>query len=649
MEYLGKEEIKNIKSFFNEDNKDSKQKEFNNEKNPEKLLKTLEKRVMFSKNEKILRDKYLKKYTNKEIFIRSFKLGKKNMFIKIFQYICSILMEVIKFKETNYNTEIIKIISNKQFELFNKLIIYYFLCIIIYEIIYEIDFYLDSKLKDVSKNNVLLENLLKKDMEFYDVFKTGELCDKANYYGSFPYYDVVGEALNFIKNIVTFIYSGYYLYKNFLSMAIISTVFFFIKLFVNPYVNDKINLSEYEERLNLKNDILNEIFSNIRLIKSFGTEEKELKKLYAVTSKIKSDTYIFYFLKNMSSHFAVINYMIIFYLLGKKCQIGELEYGDLITFNKYINEFTDSLNFLIKTITSTLYGLLEWRKFLEIFDIEPKIFSKKDAIIPKEYINKNGKEKENVNENNQKGFTVEFKNVDFCYPTKSDVQIFKNLSFKIPSGKVVAFVGYSGSGKTTITSLIQRFYDPNKGEININSINIKDLDLKWLRKNIGIVSQETILNSGSIKENILYGVENCSEELFSSVCKLSTVDTFVENESQFPEKYDTICGERGATLSGGQKQRIAIARALIKNSKIIIFDEATSALDSENETLVQKSIDNIVKNKKITTIIIAHRLSTIKNADCIYVLNKGEICEFGTHKELIEKNGIYKKLIENQI
>ena len=299
MEYLGKEEIKNIKSFFNEDNKDSKQKEFNNEKNPEKLLKTLEKRVMFSKNEKILRDKYLKKYTNKEIFIRSFKLGKKNMFIKIFQYICSILMEVIKFKETNYNTEIIKIISNKQFELFNKLIIYYFLCIIIYEIIYEIDFYLNSKLKDVSKNNILLENLLKKDMEFYDVFKTGELCDKANYYGSFPYYDVVGEALNFIKNIVTFIYSGYYLYKNFLSMAIISTVFFFIKLFVNPYVNDKINLSEYEERLNLKNDILNEIFSNIRLIKSFSTEEKELKKLYTVTSKIKSDTYNFHFLKNI--------------------------------------------------------------------------------------------------------------------------------------------------------------------------------------------------------------------------------------------------------------------------------------------------------------------------------------------------------------
>ena len=341
----------------------------------------------------------------------------------------------------------------------------------------------------------------------------------------------------------------------------------------------------------------------------------------------------------MIGHITVLNEIIIFYLLGIKCKNGELEYGDLINFNKYISEFTYSLNFLTNTITSTLYGLLEWKKFLEIFDIKPKIFSKEDAIIPKEY----------KNEDNQKGFTLEFKNVHFSYPTKKEVQIFKNLSFKIPSGKVVAFVGYSGSGKTTITSLIQRFYDVNEGEIKINSINIKDLNLKWLRKNIGVVSQEPILNSGSIRENIIYGVDNYSEELFNKACQLSTVNTFVENQNQFPEKYDTICGERGVTLSGGQKQRIAIARALIKNSKIMIFDEATSALDSENEALVQKSIDNIVKNKKITTIIIAHRLSTIKNADCIYVLDKGEICEFATHKELIEKNGIYKKLIENQI
>jgi ATP-binding cassette subfamily B protein len=481
-------------------------------------------------------------------------------------------------------------------------------------------------------------------MEFYDVFKTGELCDKANYFGSFPYYDVVGEVINFVKNIITFIYSGYYLYKHFCLMAIISTSFFFLKLFVNPYINNTIDLNEFEERFNLKNDILNEIFSNIRLIKSFGTEKKELQKLYTVSSKIRKDMCFFYLLKNMSSHLSVANSMIIYFLLGKKCIIGELEYGDLITFNKYITEFTSSLNFLTNTITSTLYGILEWKKFLELYDIEPKIVSKKDAIVPE-------KDKDEKNNENKKreGFNIEFKNVSFSYPTKKDAQIFNNLSFEIPSGKTVAFVGYSGSGKTTITSLIQRFYEVNDGEIKINSINIKDLDLNWLRKNISVVSQEPILNSGSIKDNILYGVDNYSEEFFNSVCRLSMVDTFVENKKIFPDGYGTICGERGAVLSGGQKQRIAIARAIMKNAKIMIFDEATSALDSESESIVQKSIDNIVKNNNITTIIIAHRLSTIKKADCIYVLNKGKICEFGTHKELIEKNGIYKNLINNQI
>ena len=322
---------------------------------------------------------------------------------------------------------------------------------------------------------------------------------------------------------------------------------------------------------------------------------------------------------------------------------GEMEYADLIMFNKYISEFTNSLSFLSNIISNTLYGIIEWKKFLELYDIKPKIFSKEKAIIPEEYKNENNLKL------NQKGFNIEFKNVSFSYPTKNDVPIFNNLSFKIPSGKVVAFVGYSGCGKTTLTNLIQRFYDINKGEININSINIKDLDLKWLRKNIAVVSQEPILNSCSIKENILYGIDNCSEEHFNSVCKLSSVNSFVENKNLFPEGYDTICGERGAILSGGQKQRIAIARALIKNSKIMIFDEATSALDSENELIVQNSIDNIVKNKNITTIIIAHRLSTIKNADCIYVINNGQICEFGTHKELIEKKGIYKNLVQNQI
>ena len=643
METLGREEFKNINSYFSNDKnnnniKNEEEEDMTNSKTPEKLLKKLEKNVMFSKNEKNLRDKYLKKYTKKEIFTRSIKLGKKNMFIKMIQYFLAIISEILKFKETNLNAEIIKKLTNKNFDNFMNDIFIYFACIIIDIIIYEINYYLNLKLKDVSEHNVLLENLLKKDMEFYDVFKTGELCDKCNYYGAFPYYDVIGSFLDLIKNIGTLFYSGYYLYNNFLLMGVISLIFFFLRLFINPYINNKVNLSEFEERLNLKNDILNEIFSNIRLIKSFGTEEKELKKLYDVSIKIRNDSKTIGFLKNMNSHLKTFNDMSVFYIMVKRCAIGEMEYSDLIIFNKYIYEFTSSLNYLLNIISSTLFGILEWRKFLEFYDIESKIFSKENAEIPKlDY----KEEKE--------GLEIEFKNVDFSYPSKSDVQIFKNLSFKIPSGKVVAFVGYSGSGKTTITSLIQRFYDPNNGEIKINDINLKDLDLKWLRKNIGIVSQEPILNSCSIKDNIIYGVDSYSNELFKKVCEQSKVRDFVEDKNQFPLSYDTICGERGAVLSGGQKQRIAIARALIKNSKILIFDEATSALDAENECVVQNSINDIVKENKVTTIIIAHRLSTVKSADCIYVLDKGKICEFGTHDELIEKNGVYKQLIQNQI
>ena len=649
MENLGSEQIRNINFIGNNKSEgsslNSKGREVNEAKTPEQLLKKLEKSVMFSENEKKLRDKYLKKYTKKEIFIRSFKLGKKNLVIRIIQYILRLIREVfLKFKITNYNVELIKKLENKTFDNYMRDLSIYFILIIINIIIYEIDYYLDLKIKDVSKHNVLLENLLKKDMEFFDVFKTGELCDKCNYYGGLPDFDFIGAFFDFIKNIGTLFYSGYYLYTNFLTMAIISIIFFFVRLFVNPYLNNRVDFEEYQERYNLKKNILNEIFSNIRLIKSFVTEEKELKKFYKVESKLWNDKKTIDFLNNMYSHLNTFNGMVIFYILSKKCIIGEMTYADLINFDKYISEFMDSLSYLSNMISSTSYGILQWNKFLELFDIEPKIFSKKNAeIIKDENNNNHEKEKPELN--------IEFKNVEFSFPTKSEVQIFKNLNFKIPAGKVIAFVGYSGSGKTTVASLLQRFYDPNNGEIKLNNINIKDLDIKSLRKNISIVSQEPVLNSGTIKDNILYGVNSSSysDSFFKSVCDLSHVSDFVENKNQFPLGYDTICGERGATLSGGQKQRIAIARALIKNAKILIFDEATSALDAENEFIVQKSINEIVKKRNVTTIIIAHRLSTIKSADCIYVLDDGKISEFGTHKELIEKNGTYKSLVKHQM
>ena len=213
----------------------------------------------------------------------------------------------------------------------------------------------------------------------------------------------------------------------------------------------------------------------------------------------------------------------------------------------------------------------------------------------------------------------------------------------------MALVGYSGSGKSTISNLIQRFYDPIEGNIFIDDINIKNYNPDWLHRNIGFVSQEPVLCSGTIEYNILYSVKEYTKNKLEEVCEISLVNKFLKDKKLFPDGLKTLVGERGAKLSGGQKQRIAIARAIMKDVKILIFDEATSALDAQSENEVQNALDNVIKTKKITTIVIAHRLSTIRNADKILFLNKGKIIESGTHEELLNKNGEYKQLMSKQI
>lgn len=242
---------------------------------------------------------------------------------------------------------------------------------------------------------------------------------------------------------------------------------------------------------------------------------------------------------------------------------------------------------------------------------------------------------------------IEFKNVSFNYPTRPDVQVLKNFTLKIEPNKTVALVGSSGSGKSTIIGLLERFYDPIEGEILIDGVPIKEWNLKTLRGFIGLVGQEPVLFQNSIKQNIAWGKisedKEVSLEEIIEVCKKSNAYDFI---NELPNKYDTLVGEKGALLSGGQKQRIAIARALIKNPPILLLDEATSALDTESERLVQDALDNASSNR--TTIVIAHRLSTIKNADKIVVMHKGEIKEVGKHDELIAKKGVYYDLVKAQ-
>jgi ATP-binding cassette, subfamily B (MDR/TAP), member 10 len=242
---------------------------------------------------------------------------------------------------------------------------------------------------------------------------------------------------------------------------------------------------------------------------------------------------------------------------------------------------------------------------------------------------------------------IKFENVSFSYPTRPDQEIIKNLNLTIPGGKILAVVGPSGSGKSTLASLILRFYDPNQGSVKIGGKDIKELSQTWLRNQIGTVPQEPVLFSAKIKDNIAYGCPNPElitlDQIYEAADQANAF-SFIE---QFPDKFNTVVGERGMNLSGGQKQRIAIARAILRDPQILLLDEATSALDAASEYLVQEALENIMENR--TVVIIAHRLSTIKNADLIAVLDKGHVVELGTYSELIQKDdGQFKELVSRQ-
>jgi ATP-binding cassette subfamily B (MDR/TAP) protein 8 len=242
--------------------------------------------------------------------------------------------------------------------------------------------------------------------------------------------------------------------------------------------------------------------------------------------------------------------------------------------------------------------------------------------------------------------TIEFSHVSFTYPTRPDQKVLSDFTLTVPRGKMVALCGASGSGKSTIGYLLERFYDPDSGSIKVDGIPLDVIDPSWLRRQIGYINQEPVLFATSIRENIRYGRPDATEEDVISAAQKANAHAFIEG---FPEGYETLVGERGVTMSGGQRQRIAIARAILKNPSILILDEATSALDTQSEKLVQDALEKLMGGR--TVLVIAHRLSTIQNADVIVVMSKGNILEVGTHKELMKKKAryfsLYNQLAEN--
>lgn len=373
----------------------------------------------------------------------------------------------------------------------------------------------------------------------------------------------------------------------------------------------------------------NETYSGNRIMKAYCLQKRQMEKFNNQIQEVY---------KNSMSLVKRAGWMSpLMYLIASVGIAVVLSYGThMITVGSLspgsFAAFVTSLLLLykpVKGIGNSLTGVqgvfVSLGRVFELFDIRPQICNNKKYV-----------ELNNLNE------SIEFKNVSFAYNLKQCV--LKNINLKINKGETIAIAGASGSGKSTLVNLITRFYDVTSGEILFDNINIKDISLESLRKNIAVVFQDNFLFSGTIRENIMTGNPNASENEVHNAIENAHLSEFI---SLLPNGLDTETSERGVNFSGGQKQRIAIARAILKNSPVIILDEATSSLDNNSEAIVQKALENLISNK--TVIIIAHRLSTIKNADRIIVIDNGEISEIGTHNELLKKhNGYYKKLYENK-
>lgn len=419
----------------------------------------------------------------------------------------------------------------------------------------------------------------------------------------------------------------------FLSWKLFLVIFVIVPLIMGPisFFTEKIRKAtkNQQERLSSLNGLLQEVIAGIRVIRAFSMEKREAGRFYQINNELANKTFKGHFYHQLGPSITE--------LFASILAVVFLAFGAYLISNEDFSRgtfmaFFFTLVFVIRPIKqlSLTYNYIQssisaGERVFEIIDAEIDIKNNPNPISISKLKNE-----------------IEFKNISYKYPNQEKFAL-KNINFKLEKGETIAFVGSSGAGKSTLKDLLPRLIDPTLGEVLFDRINLKNIEIGSLRKKIGIVSQDVFLFNGSIRENISYGSFDKSEEEILKACEEASALEFIQG---FKDGLDTFVGEQGVMLSGGQRQRISIARALLSNPDILILDEATSALDTESERIFQNALETIYKKK--TTIIIAHRLSTIQIANRIYYMEEGEILEQGTHQELIEKNGKFKKLYEMQ-